>query len=36
MNRSLMSTMRDDGRSTGFGTGYTMKHIEEELVSAAH
>jgi hypothetical protein len=32
MNRSLVSTLLDNGRR-GFGTGFTMKHVEEELVS---
>ena len=32
MNRSLVSSMMDPGRRT-LGVGYTMKHVEEELVS---
>ena len=31
MNRSLVSTLLDNGRR-GFGAGFTMKHVEEELV----
>jgi hypothetical protein len=32
MNRSLVSSLMDNGRR-GLGAGYTMKHIEEELVT---